>query len=167
VESGCGGSARLRESRAVSSTDLEFRRAAEADAAEAADVWLRSFTAALPSVRRAHSDDEVRTWFSDVVVRRYETWVAVNEGSVIGLLVLDGEELNQLYLEPSWRGRGVGDRFMDLAKRQRPDGLALWTFQVNGAAQRFYERHDFVAVEYTDGLCNEEREPDIRYVWRP
>ncbi|MEV7422608.1 GNAT family N-acetyltransferase [Streptomyces sp. NPDC091212] len=132
-----------------------------------ADVWLRSFAAALPTVRRAHGDDDVRNWFSYVVIPRYETWVAVADGSVIGLLALDGEELEQLYLDPSWRGRGVGDRFIDLAKRQRPAGLDLWTFQVNGPAQRFYERHDFVPVEYTDGLHNEEYEPDVRYTWRP
>jgi hypothetical protein len=34
-------------------------------------------------------------------------------------------------------------------------------------ARRFYERHGFVSVERTDGLHNEEREPDISYVWRP
>jgi hypothetical protein len=61
----------------------------------------------------------------------------------------------------------VGDRFVDLAKEQRPDGLGLWTFQVNGSAQRFYERHGFIAVERTDGLRNEEHEPDVRYVWKP
>jgi GNAT superfamily N-acetyltransferase len=108
-----------------------FRRADDSDAADIADVWLRSFTAALPTVRRAHGDDEVRSWFSYVVVPQCETWVAVAEGSVIGLLVLDGEELEQLYLDPSWRGRGVGDRFMDLAKQQRPDGLGLWTARLH------------------------------------
>ncbi|MFI8766617.1 N-acetyltransferase family protein [Streptomyces sp. R-07] len=132
-----------------------------------ADVWLRSFAAALPAVRRAHDDDEVRNWFSHVVVPQYETWVAVAGGSVVGLLVLAGTELEQLCLDPSWRGRGLGDRFMTLAKRQRSQGLELWTFQVNKPARRFYERHGFVAIERTDGLRNEEREPDIRYVWRP
>ncbi|MER5537703.1 GNAT family N-acetyltransferase [Streptomyces mirabilis] len=151
----------------MNSTELVFRRADDSDAADIADVWLRSFTAALPTVRRAHGDDEVRSWFSYVVVPQCETWVAVAEGSVIGLLVLDGKELEQLYLDPSWRGRGVGDRFMDLAKQQRPDGLGLWTFQVNGPAQRFYERHGFIAVEHTDGLRNEEHEPDVRYTWHP
>jgi len=67
----------------------------------------------------------------------------------------------------TWRGRGLGDRFVALAKQRRPDGLELWTFQVNGPARRFYERHGFVAVERTDGRDNEEQEPDIRYVWRP
>lgn len=144
-----------------------IRRAHGSDAADVADVWLRSFTAALPTVRRAHDDDAVRAWFTHVVVPRYEAWVAVAEGSVVGLLVLDGEELEQLYLDPSWRGRGLGDQFVDLAKQRRPHGLGLWTFQVNGPAQRFYERHGFDAVERTDGLRNEEREPDVRYVWQP
>jgi hypothetical protein len=31
--------------------------------------------------------------------------------------------------------------------------------------QRFYERHGFVAARRTDGRDNEERAPDILYVW--
>jgi GNAT superfamily N-acetyltransferase len=151
----------------VDDLDLVFRRADSTDAAGVADLWLRSFTAALPTVRRAHSDDEVRAWFRDVVVPNHETWLAVADGAPVGLLVLDGGELEQLYLDPSWRGRGVGNRLVELAKRRRPDGLGLWTFQVNGPARRFYERHGFVAVDRTDGLHNEEHEPDIRYVWQP
>lgn len=144
-----------------------FQRAVDSDADDIADMWLRSFKAALPTVRLAHDDDEVREWFSSVVVPRYETWIAAVRGSVVGVLVLDGEEMEQLYLDPSWRGRGLGDRFVALAKQQRPEGLGLWTFQVNGPAQRFYERHGFIAVERTDGLRNEEHEPDVRYVWQP
>ncbi|WP_299531479.1 GNAT family N-acetyltransferase [uncultured Streptomyces sp.] len=148
--------------------DLLIRRAVEADAAGMAEVWLRSFTAALPTVRRAHDDDEVRGWFSAVVVPEHACWVAETEGpSVAGLLVLDGDEVEQLYLDPDWRGRGLGDRLIALAKEQRPEGLVLWTFQVNAPARRFYERHGFVATEHTDGRRNEEREPDVRYVWRP
>jgi hypothetical protein len=38
---------------------------------------------------------------------------------------------------------------------------------VNEAAHRSYERHGFEAAERTDDNANEEREPDVRYVWRP
>jgi GNAT superfamily N-acetyltransferase len=150
-----------------------LRRAVATDAAAVADVWLRSYDAALPTVRRAHSDDEVRAYLRDVVVPRGTTWVAENTGAVedaptvVGMMILDGDEVNALYLAPDWRGRGVGDRFVALAKELSPTGLALWAFQVNGPAQRFYERHAFVAAERTDGSGNEEREPDVRYVWRP
>ncbi|MFF1966298.1 GNAT family N-acetyltransferase [Streptomyces sp. NPDC058232] len=143
------------------------RRAVASDAAAVAEVWLRSFTTALPSVRRAHTDDQVRSWFREVVVPGQETWVATVEGSAVGMMVLDGEDLDQLYLDPAWQGQGIGGRLMDVAKQHRPAGLALWTFQVNESARRFYERHGFVAAECTDGHRNEEREPDIRYVWRP
>ncbi|MGW2032247.1 N-acetyltransferase family protein [Streptomyces sp. NPDC001811] len=145
-----------------------LRRAVAADARAAADVYLRSFDAALPTVVRPHTDDEVRDHIRDVVVPLRETWVAEAAGAgVVGLMVLDGESLSQLYLDPEWRGRGIGDRFVALAKERRPRGLSLWTFQVNEPAHRFYERHGFLAAESTDGSGNEEREPDVRYVWRP
>ncbi len=147
--------------------DVVLRRAEPADALAAANVWLRSYTAALPAFRRAHSDDEVRAWFRDVVVPTRETWVADAGGSVVGLLVLAPGDLDQLYLDPDWRGRGIGDRLVALAKERYPEGLELWTFQANEPACRFYERHGFVAVERTDGSGNEERQPDVRYVWRP
>jgi GNAT superfamily N-acetyltransferase len=86
---------------------------------------------------------------------------------IVGVMVLNGDLLSQLYLDPEWRGRGLGDRFVTLAKERSPGGLSLWAFQVNKPAHRFYERHGFTAVEFTDGSGNEEREPDVRYVWRP
>lgn len=153
--------------RAVKINDIVIRRAAGSDAAEVAEVWLRSFTAALPGVRRAHTDDEVRAGIREVVVPGQETWVAVADGSVVAMMVREGNDLDQLYVDPAWQGRGIGGRLVDVAKGRAPSGLTLWTFQVNEAARRFYERHGFVARERTDGQRNEEREPDVRYEWRP
>ena len=130
-------------------------------------MWLRSFAAALPTVRRAHSGDEVRGWVRDVLLPGHDVWVADVGRRVVGLLAVSAGWLDQLYLSPDWRGRGLGGRFLALAKETQPTGLQLWAFQVNEPAQRFYERHGFVAVERTDGCRNEEREPDVRYVWRP
>ena len=143
-----------------------LRPALPSDAAAVADVWLRSSDAALPTVRRAHPDDEVRGWVREVLLPRHDAWVA-EAGAVVGVLALSEGWLDQLYLDPDWRGRGIGDRFVALAQQRQPSGLQLWTFRVNAPAQRFYERHGFVAVECTDGSGNEEREPDVRYVWRP
>jgi ribosomal protein S18 acetylase RimI-like enzyme len=165
----------------MGSRDSEVRRATAADADTVADVWLRSFGGALPTVRRAHSDDDVRSWIRDVVVPGRETWVATVDGVVAAMMVLDvgggsvesdaGDpvgvgEIDQLYVDPSTQGCGLGSRLVDVAKRRYPAGLELWTFQINAAARRFYERHKFVAVDRTDGSGNEEREPDIRYRWR-
>jgi GNAT superfamily N-acetyltransferase len=149
----------------MSADPVVLRPAEPDDAAAIADVWLRSFGAALPTVRRAHSDDEVRDWIREVLLPGHEVWVAEADGAVVGMLALSEGWLDQLYLDPVWRGKGIGERFLALARRRQPSGLQLWTFQVNEAARRFYERHGFVAAEWTDGAGNEEREPDVRYVW--
>ncbi|MFJ7155584.1 GNAT family N-acetyltransferase [Streptomyces sp. NPDC101118] len=142
--------------------------ATEADAPDVAEVWLRSYDAALPAVRRAHSDDEVRGWFRYVVVPEGRTYLARDaQGAAAGMMVLGDGVLEQLYLDPAHRGRGLGDRFVALAKELCPAGLELWTFQVNAPAHRFYERHGFTEAGRTDGSENEEREPDVRYAWLP
>jgi ribosomal protein S18 acetylase RimI-like enzyme len=150
--------------------EVVIRRATAADAAAVADVWLASFHAGLPTVRLAHSDDEVRGWVADVLIPGRETWVAEagvgGASEIVGMMALTDEELDQLYLRPDWRGRGLGDRFVALAKERRPAGLALYAFQVNAAACRFYERHGFEVVDRNDGSRNEEHEPDVRYAWR-
>ncbi|HKG56945.1 MAG TPA: GNAT family N-acetyltransferase [Candidatus Limnocylindrales bacterium] len=144
-----------------------IRRATDADADAVADVWLASFHTALPTVRLAHTDDEVRGWIRSTLIPECETWVAYESGDVVGVMALGDDELDQLYLRPDWRGRGLGDRFIALAKERRPKGLSLYAFQVNVAACHFYERHGFEVVDRNDGSRNEEKEPDVRYAWRP
>lgn len=64
--------------------------------------------------------------------------MATIQDSIVAMMVLDGEDLDRLYLDPAWQGQGIGGRLVDLAKQRRPSGLTLWTFQVNEAARRFY-----------------------------
>lgn len=87
--------------------------------------------------------------------------------AVVAVMLLEGDWIEQLYVDPSWIGQGIGTRLLELAKRSRPDGLQLWAFQSNHRAHRFYERHGFVVAERTDGSTNMERAPDVRYAWRP
>ncbi|MEA2654256.1 MAG: hypothetical protein QOI37_1483 [Chloroflexota bacterium] len=147
-----------------------IRRAVRDDAAAVAEVYLRSFHAALPTIRLAHTDDEVRDWFATTVLPDpdRETWLAETpDRQVVGMLVLDATMIEQLYLLPEARGEGLGDRFIALAKTRRPNGLTLFAFQVNGPARRFYERHGFRVVGSGDGSGNQEGEPDVRYAWAP
>ncbi|MDQ2966207.1 MAG: histone acetyltransferase, partial [Chloroflexota bacterium] len=74
-----------------------LRRTRPEDAAEVADIWLASFRAALPTVRLAHTDDEVRDWIARVVVQ-LEAWVAEAGGDIVGLMALHGDWIEQLYL---------------------------------------------------------------------
>lgn len=151
----------------------QLRPATAGDVRSVADVYLRSRAASVPAIPPGiHPDTDVRDWvattlFADAErLADHELWVAVEAGTVVGFMVLSGDWIGHLYLEPGATGRGTGSDFVQLAKARRPGGLQLWTFESNSGARRFYERHGFVAVERTDGT-NEEGEPDVRYRWLP
>jgi GNAT superfamily N-acetyltransferase len=146
--------------------DIRIRRARAPDADGIAGVWLAAFRETYP-FPPAHSDGEVRAWVRTGLLPATTTWVAEDGGVVVGFLSLRGGSVEQLYVRQPWTRRGIGSRLVGLAKEHRPAGLELWTFQVNAGARRFYERHGFVAAELTDGAANEERQPDVRYVWSP
>jgi GNAT superfamily N-acetyltransferase len=147
--------------------EIEVRRAGVDDAEAIADVYLASFEATY-QFPLAHSDRQVRRWIAETLVPTEEVWVATDhDKTVVAMMALSSEMLDQLYVLPAWTGRGIGSRLIELAKSRRPRGLDLYTFQVNAGARSFYERHGFVEVARGDGSDNEERQPDLRYAWRP
>lgn len=144
---------------------VEIRHARIEEAADIAAVWLRSRTASAPDIPPPiHTDNEVRSWFATVVLPTREVWVADVDGTVVAMLVLHDNWIDQLYVDPRHTGHGIGTELVRLAKRTRPHGLRLWTFQANQRARRFYETQGFVPVESTEG-DNEEGAPDVRYEW--
>ncbi|MGN6607122.1 MAG: GNAT family N-acetyltransferase [Jatrophihabitans sp.] len=143
----------------------QIRRATDDDAATVARIHLESRDASdmPPGI---HPPDDVLRHVREVVLPQREVWLARRDGRDVGLLVLDGDHLDWLFVLPADQGRGIGSALIDHAKSQRPGGLELWVFVVNERARRCYERHGFVVVGGTDG-DNEEGEPDLLMRWRP
>jgi len=148
-----------------------IRRARSSDAGPTADLFLRARRAGaaagtIPPI--AHDDDDVRHWVAGAMIPKLECWLAVSASdSIVGMLVLNDDWVAQLYVDPDHTRAGIGAELLAVAKRERPDGLRLWTFVSNADAQRFYLSHGFEEVQRTDGSGNEERAPDIQYAWRP
>lgn len=140
-----------------------IRRADESDADAVASVHLRSrAAAAMPP--GTHPESEVRAWLSGRLAQD-DVWVAEDDGLVVAYARYTPTWLDDLYVLPSYAGRGVGSTLLDLVKAQRPDGFSLWVFEMNGPARAFYARHGLVELERTDGSANEERAPDLRMAW--
>ena len=150
-----------------SAAPIVIRRAAAADAAEVATLYIASRRGAVAWMPTVGTDAEIRAFVIDHMVREQETWIAEDGLRIVAVMVLDADMVDQFYVSPDSQGRGVGDRLLAHAKQLRPAGLRLHTFQKNAPARRFYEDRGFVAKSFTDGATNMEREPDVLYEWIP
>jgi GNAT superfamily N-acetyltransferase len=137
-----------------------------ADVAATAALFVGSRRAMLPDLRVAHTPEETLAWMRDTLFPRQSVRLAELRGEIVGFASRDGVWLSNLYVKTGWTGHGIGQRLLDSMLAEAAPAipsLRLWAFQRNAGARRFYERNGFVAVEFTDGAGNEEREPDVRY----
>ena len=160
-----------RPSIAGMATRFELRAATPGDAPRVAEILLAARTAHLPYAPLAHSAAEVHDWIAQVLLPAGGVRVLVAGGvprAMAAHAVDNGVGwIEQLYVEPGFNGRGGGTALLQRALAELHAAGAhpvrLWCFQANTGARRFYERHGFVAVDFTDGRGNEEGCPDVLY----
>lgn len=144
--------------------DLSLRRAGPGDADAIARVFSPSLRL-LTFLPELHTVEEDRGFIANVILKNCEVTVATHNDKIIAFLARQAEEIRLLYSHPGFIGKGAGSRLVDSAKTADVAALELWCFQENHAARRFYERHGFRAIAFTDGEDNEEKTPDVRYRW--
>jgi putative acetyltransferase len=174
---------RMRATMTQDSNGYRLRQARPEEARAIADLIRSSKAAAMPWLAVPHTAEEDRNWVASVLLPEQDVWLVTTaagnstEGNptaadqtegdrIVGVLALTPGHLEQLYIATDHQGAGVGRILLDHAKRLHPRGLELWAFQRNARARRFYEAAGFVPAQFTDGAATEEREPDVRYVWR-
>ena len=139
-----------------------LRQARHADAPALAAIighWFET----TPYLPRLHTPDEDCRFIAGLIAGQ-DVMISEDDGP-IGFIARDDTEIGQLYIAAGARGRGIGTQLLNTMKTRAPE-LALWCFQQNTGARRFYENHGFSVDHMTDGRDNEERVPDVRYVWR-
>ena len=144
---------------------VQLRAGRTEDADVLASIHHRSREAGMPWLPRLHEEEETRGWMRGIVLAQQQVTVAERNGRPVGFTALEGDWLEQIYVEPEAIGTGVGRALLDAAKAARPDGLSLHVFTRNARARRFYEVAGFVLTAEGDGSGNEEGEPDCTYRW--
>ena len=112
-----------------------------------------------------HSEQEDRQFIGKTILRDCVVTLAEADRTIVSFLARQGEEIRLLHTHPDFVGQGAGAMLLNAAKESGVRALELWCFQQNHAARRFYERHGFAAIRFTDGSDNEEKLPDMLFRW--
>ena len=133
-------------------------------ARDAVVMWRASKEKAI-GIECLHSFADHLNFLQSILVAANTVYLAVDQRNdlAVGLMAINGTELNQLYVHLDYQRIGVGTRLLNLAKQRSKGKIQLYTFEVNSGAQGFYEKHGFVIIGR--GYENEENLPDIRYEW--
>jgi GNAT superfamily N-acetyltransferase len=143
--------------------NLNFSAANERDAPDVARLHHLVRETSMPYLPKLHTIEESERFFEGVIASR-SVVLAKTGDLLIGYCAYGDGWLDQLYVHPDYQGLRVGSALLNGAMTAERN-LALWVFQKNAVASRFYQRFGFKLLRATDGRDNEEREPDALYAW--
>jgi putative acetyltransferase len=145
---------------------VNIRPAASSDFPVLADLWFDSWTSIGISNETDWPRETVRERLVHDAAERWVLFAAEENGEVVGMLALVMAErrIDQLFVKPAFKGRGVGLTLLNFAKRELPDGIVLVTQEANARARAFYERAGFrlERSEYDDM----HQRTNCHYVWK-
>ena len=119
-----------------------IRKYNTADLEEVIAVWLSSSIEAHPFI------DE-KTWklhtadLRNQYLPNADSWVWEEGGKIVGFISLIGDYVGGLFVLPEWQGKGIGTRFIRLAKSER-GRLTVGVYDKNEKAKEFYLRCGFI-----------------------
>lgn len=146
---------------------VELKSATASDSARIAQLLIDARAAFMPYAPSAHTDAEVRSWVAASLVPSGDVILASANGETVGVMATkqacDCSWITQMVVDPAHVGRRIGASLLAHALLILRRPILLYTFQANTGARRFYARHGFRAIQFTDGRANEERCPDVLY----
>jgi len=126
---------------------VTLRPAVPEDMATVADIWHRAWHVAHPG----HVPDgltaarTLAAFHERTPSRVADTTVAEVDGRVVGFTMVDGDELEQLFLDPELHGTGLAAPLLAAGEQQIAEAGydVAWLAVVvgNARARRFYEKH--------------------------
>jgi ribosomal protein S18 acetylase RimI-like enzyme len=119
------------------------------DFVSVARLWRRSREQAFPEFQRTkgHSFEEGRAYFQEDILLKNQIWVAELDGEIAAFVARREDFIDQLYVDPAFQRRGIGQALLAHARRPSPDSLHMFTFQSNSKGRAFYEKNSFRAVK--------------------
>jgi len=138
----------------------EIRRALPSDAEQISRAIVRALRETSGRDYPAHVIEAVAENFSPervaekFAVRR--AYVAIVDGAVVGTASLDGRVIRCVYVDPTYQGKGIGTRLMDVLEGvAREQAVSTLSVPSSITAEGFYRSLGFVFVR--DQFNGDER----------
>ena len=119
-----------------------IRRAIPADSSRLIEVWESA-------VRKTHlflTEADIQFYLPqvrDIYLPALEVWLFEKDAEVVGLIGLDGNKVEMLFVDPAYHGKGIGKAL--LAHAQHLKGkLSVDVNEQNPAALAFYLHCGFI-----------------------
>ncbi len=129
-------------------------------------MWLDGWLSTGLNIGAEPTVTEMRERIDADLAKGWTLTVAVADGAVIGMLATYPGKVDQIFLDPRWKGQGIGDALFAEARRLMPAGFTLWTQVANTQARRFYERQGMVH-EATGPHPDKPERIIAHYRWSP
>ena len=152
----------------VSQSGLAIRPYQPVDLSDVVEMWHTSKRRAFPyvQVQQSYTIHDDTLHFQEVISKECRVWLAEGDHQILGLMALNDDLIDQLFVKVGGQRRGIGSLLVRKAMELSPNGLRAFTFQKNSAARSFFEKHGFEVVR--SGVSPApENEPDLEYAWKP
>jgi len=155
-----------RPGMVVADTATSVRAYADRDFDRLVARWHETNRASYPYVgaQMRHTAEDARWFFRAKILSSCAVWVAERSEDLVGLIAIEAPWIRQLAVFPEHQRRGVGTALLHQARECSPAELRLYTFQRNGKARAFYEKHGFRLAALGVSPAP-ELEPDVEYRW--
>ncbi|MEL6588074.1 MAG: GNAT family N-acetyltransferase [Pseudomonadota bacterium] len=87
----------------------------------------------------------VAAWWRGCLRHVPTSWVAEDNGAVVGFCVREDDNITGLYVCRAARGTEVGKHLLDLAKRDCA-WITVWAYDKNVRARQFYRREGCIEI---------------------
>lgn len=122
-----------------------IREYVEQDLAELLSLWEAASAIAHPFLSQEFIASE-RENIVNIYLPNTETWIAEEDGLVVGFISLMGNEVGGIFISPNYQRKGIGRELMDQARSRRGE-LMVEVFAANNIGRDFYDKYGFELVE--------------------
>src|SRR5215216_6735406 len=113
-------------------------------------LWRIAREKSLPAFQRekGYFFYQDQDYFRDHVLKQDRVWVVEVDDRPVAFMAMENDFIDQLYIDPEYQRRGIGEALLNFARKQSPDHVWLYTLQININARAFYEKNGFIAEKF-------------------